>query len=130
MVVFGSLAIVVLGCIPVVVTWGLVTLVTLAFGLSLSLLRSLWLPVVLFLVFFVGFGHVGLFVVLLVGFGCILLSVPLLGLVLFLLGVNVGFSALGAILAAELAVGWTKYLLIPLSMLLGWIIISVLFISI
>ena len=47
-----------------------------------------------------------------------------IGLVLFLLGVNVGFSALGAILAAELAVGWTKYLLIPLSMLLGWFIIS------
>ena len=47
-----------------------------------------------------------------------------IGLVLFLLGVNLGFSALGAILAAELAVGWTKYLLIPLSMLLGWFIIS------
>jgi len=48
----------------------------------------------------------------------------LLGLALFLTGVNVGFSALGGALGAELAEGWTKYLLIPLSMLLGWFIIS------
>ncbi len=46
------------------------------------------------------------------------------GLVLFLTGVNVGFSALGEVLGAELADGWTRWLLIPLSMLLGWFIIS------
>ena len=46
------------------------------------------------------------------------------GLVLFLTGVNVGFSALGLALGAELAEGWTRYLLIPLSMLLGWFLIS------
>ncbi|MBE6598454.1 MAG: DUF1538 domain-containing protein [Ruminococcaceae bacterium] len=46
------------------------------------------------------------------------------GLVLFLTGVNVGFSSLGTTLGAELAVGWTRYLLIPLAMLLGWFIIS------
>ncbi len=46
------------------------------------------------------------------------------GLVLFLTGVNVGFSSLGTVLGAELASGWTRYLLIPLSMLLGWFIIS------
>ena len=46
------------------------------------------------------------------------------GLVLFLTGVNVGFSALGLALGAELARGWTRYLLIPLSMLLGWFLIS------
>lgn len=46
------------------------------------------------------------------------------GLVLFLTGVNVGFSTLGAELGASLANGWTKYLLIPLSGLLGWFIIS------
>ena len=46
------------------------------------------------------------------------------GLVLFLTGVNVGFSALGSVLGASLASGWTKYLLIPLSMLLGYFIIS------
>ena len=47
-----------------------------------------------------------------------------IGLVLFLTGVNVGFSALGEVLGAELAGGWTRWLLIPLSMLLGWFIIS------
>ena len=47
-----------------------------------------------------------------------------IGLVLFLTGVNVGFSALGRVLGAELAAGWTRWLLIPLSMLLGWFIIS------
>ena len=47
-----------------------------------------------------------------------------LGLVLFLTGVNVGFSALGSVLGAALAVGWKKVLLVPLSMLLGWFIIS------
>ena len=47
-----------------------------------------------------------------------------IGLVLFLTGVNVGFSALGAVLGQELATGWTKWLMIPLSALLGWFIIS------
>ena len=47
-----------------------------------------------------------------------------LGLVLFLTGVNVGFSSLGTVLGGELFDGWTKYLLIPLSMCLGWFIIS------
>lgn len=46
------------------------------------------------------------------------------GLVLFLTGVNVGFSSLGAELGAALAGESTRWLLIPLSMLLGWFIIS------
>lgn len=46
------------------------------------------------------------------------------GLVLFLTGVNVGFSSLGMTLGFQLANGWTQYLMIPLSMLLGWFIIS------
>ena len=46
------------------------------------------------------------------------------GLVLFLTGVNVGFSSLGYVLGFELAGGGLKYLLIPLSMLMGWFIIS------
>ncbi len=46
------------------------------------------------------------------------------GLVLFLTGVNVGFSSLGMVLGSELASGWTKYCLIPISALLGWFIIS------
>lgn len=45
------------------------------------------------------------------------------GLVLFLTGVNVGFSALGAGLGATLA-GGQRYLLIPLAGVLGWFIIS------
>ena len=47
-----------------------------------------------------------------------------IGLVLFLTGVNVGFSSLGTVLGSELFSGWTKYLLIPLAMCLGWFIIS------
>lgn len=47
-----------------------------------------------------------------------------IGLVLFLTGVNVGFSTLGAALGAALAASSAKWLLIPLSMLLGWFIIS------
>lgn len=46
------------------------------------------------------------------------------GLVLFLAGVDVGFSSLGAELGGALSVGAAKYFLIPLSMLLGWFIIS------
>lgn len=46
------------------------------------------------------------------------------GLVLFLTGVNVGFSTLGAELGAQLASSGARFILIPLSMLLGWFIIS------
>ena len=46
------------------------------------------------------------------------------GLVLFLMGVNVGFSPLGSELGALLANGWTRWLLIPLGMLMGWFIIK------
>jgi len=42
------------------------------------------------------------------------------GLVLFLTGVNVGFSPLGTILGGVLGSGRTKYLLIPIFMLIGW----------
>lgn len=55
---------------------------------------------------------------------CIGLIYTYVGLVLFLTGVNVGFSSLGAVLGQQLAEGWTKYLMIPLSMLFGWFIIS------
>ena len=47
-----------------------------------------------------------------------------IGLVLFLVGVNVGFSALGSVIGTDLAGDGTKYLLIPLAMALGWFIIS------
>lgn len=45
------------------------------------------------------------------------------GLVLFLSGVNVGFSSLGAVLGAGLVSGNLKYFTVPLAMLLGWFII-------
>ena len=47
-----------------------------------------------------------------------------LGLVLFLTGVNVGFSPLGYVLGAALTEGWRIWLLIPLAMLKGWFIIN------
>lgn len=55
---------------------------------------------------------------------CFGLAYTYLGLVLFLTGVNVGFSSLGSVLGESLATGWTKAILIPLSMLFGWFIIS------
>ncbi len=55
---------------------------------------------------------------------CIGLAYTYVGLVLFLTGVNVGFSSLGAVLGKVLSGGWTKYILIPFSALLGWFIIS------
>ena len=47
-----------------------------------------------------------------------------LGLVLFLTGVNVGFASLGSVLGVALTQGPLRYALVPLSMLLGWFIIS------
>ena len=46
------------------------------------------------------------------------------GLVLFLTGVNVGFSSLGVILGQKLADGWTRWLLVPVAMLMGWFIVQ------
>ena len=47
-----------------------------------------------------------------------------LGLVLFLTGVNVGFSPLGSVLGAAMGAGWQRWLLIPLAMVMGWFIID------
>ena len=52
------------------------------------------------------------------------LALTSVGLVLFLTGVNVGFSPLGYVLGGALSEGWLRYLLIPLSMLMGWFIIN------
>ena len=46
------------------------------------------------------------------------------GLVLFLTGVNVGFSPLGSVLGAAMGMGWQRWLLIPLAMVMGWFIID------
>ncbi len=47
-----------------------------------------------------------------------------LGLVLFMTGVNAGFSPLGYALGEHLSQGALKYLLPPIAMLMGWYIIS------
>ncbi len=47
-----------------------------------------------------------------------------IGLVLFLLGVNVGFSSLGAVLGENMVEEGFKWLLIPIAMLMGWFIIK------
>lgn len=46
------------------------------------------------------------------------------GLVLFLAGVNVGFSSLGYVLGESMVHSDLKWLLVPLSMLMGWFIIK------
>ena len=51
------------------------------------------------------------------------LAYTYVGLVLFLVGVNVGFSSLGTILGARLAEK-AAWLLVPIAMLMGWFIIS------
>ena len=45
------------------------------------------------------------------------------GLVLFLTGVNVGFSSLGTLLGSEIAASDWSWLLVPVAMLMGWFII-------
>lgn len=47
-----------------------------------------------------------------------------LGLVLFLTGVNVGFSPLGYILGGAIIDNGMKWILVPLAMLMGWFIIN------
>ncbi len=46
------------------------------------------------------------------------------GLVLFLTGVNVGFSSVGVVLGGQLAQGWTCWLLVPIAMVMGWFIVE------
>ena len=52
------------------------------------------------------------------------LALTYIGLVLFLTGVNVGFSPLGYVLGGKIAGSAFKYLLIPLGMIMGWFIIN------
>ena len=46
------------------------------------------------------------------------------GLVLFLTGVNVGFSSLGVLLGRELGGGTFRWLLVPIAMVMGWFIVQ------
>ena len=52
------------------------------------------------------------------------LLITLAGLMLFLTGVNVGFSSLGYQLGHEIAQSKNRFLLIPLSAVMGWFIIN------
>ncbi len=47
-----------------------------------------------------------------------------IGLVLFLTGVNVGFSSLGYVLGEAMVLNGMKWLLVPLAVLMGWFIIN------
>ena len=52
------------------------------------------------------------------------LIITLVGLVLFLTGVNVGFSSLGYILGEKLTDPTLRFLLVPVAMVMGWFIIN------
>ena len=55
---------------------------------------------------------------ILFGLGC-----TFLGLFIFLLGVNVGFSSLGIILGESLVMGWRRYIIVPIFALMGWFVV-------
>jgi len=52
------------------------------------------------------------------------LALTCVGLVLFLTGVNVGFSSLGFILGERLTAPELRFLLVPIAMVMGWFIIN------
>ena len=106
---------------------GIVTTVELGRGYLRALPDYLWEVTVALLpifVFFLIFQVVSLrlrklpFLRIIVG-----ILYTYVGLVLFLTGVNVGFSPLGYALGAALTEGWKLWLLAPLAMLMGWFII-------
>ena len=76
---------------------------------------------VLFLIFQIAFFRLSVHDFSKIGVGIVSTYI---GLVLFLTGVSVGFSSLGHVLGGELATGWTRPLLIPFAMALGWFIIE------
>ena len=107
---------------------GIVTTVELGRGYLRALPDYLWEVTVALLpifVFFLIFQVVSLrlrklpFLRIIVG-----ILYTYVGLVLFLTGVNVGFSPLGYALGAALTEGWKLWLLAPLAMLMGWFIIN------
>ncbi len=55
---------------------------------------------------------------------CIGFVYTLFGLILFLTGVNVGFAPVGSLLGSEMAASSTKWLLIPVGMLIGYYIVK------
>ncbi len=80
------------------------------------------LPILLIFLAFQLFSlHLGSRPLLRILFGLLL---TLAGLVLFLTGVNVGFSSLGYLLGKQLADPRWRFLVIPISMVMGWFIIN------
>lgn len=55
---------------------------------------------------------------------CIGFLYTIIGLILFLTGVNIGFAPVGSLLGATLADGHKKWLLIPIGMLIGYYIVK------
>jgi len=55
---------------------------------------------------------------------CVGIGYTYAGLVLFLTGVNVGFAPLGTVLGARLAGLSANYLMVPLSMAMGWFVVA------
>ncbi|MDO4553107.1 MAG: DUF1538 domain-containing protein, partial [Bacillota bacterium] len=55
---------------------------------------------------------------------CFGIGYTYIGLVLFLTGVNVGFSSMGTALGMSMGASATPYMLIPLAMVMGWFTIS------
>ena len=80
------------------------------------------LPIVVFFLIF-QFAALKLrrvpFMRIMLGLGC-----TCVGLMLFLTGVNVGFSSLGYILGERLSAPGLRFLLIPVAMVMGWFIIN------
>lgn len=83
--------------------------------------RALFPIVVFFLIFQVVSLHLQRVTLKRILIGLLL---TLLGLVLFLTGVNVGFSSLGFMLGSRLAEEQWRFLLVPLAALMGWFIIN------
>lgn len=55
---------------------------------------------------------------------CVGFLYTIIGLILFLTGVNIGFAPVGSLLGATLADGHKKWLLIPIGMLIGYYIVK------
>ena len=88
-------------------------------------LRDIGMALLPILLIFLGFQifslHLGRKPLLRIFFGLLL---TLAGLMLFLTGVNVGFSSLGLRLGKQLADPRWRFLIIPISMVMGWFIIN------
>jgi len=98
--------------------WGYVRAIPRYLGEVALALLPIFAFFVLFQLFSLRLGKVPLLRIL-VGVGY-----TYVGLLLFLTGVNVGFSPLGYVLGGLLSQGSLQYVLVPLAMVMGWFIIN------